>query len=352
MVLRRFPAFDNEAFTVAAGSPSLTPGSPIINNADTPVGTLFEFTAGFEYKSIQVDDTSGDPDIFEDNQSSGHIITDGMGIVDDGTPVESESFHFIRELDEFGNEIGPVITLTVFSQNGQQSSIWGMAADAPLKEDVIYKKTAGSNKGDSEYSDFVPCFVQSTVMAAPEGERLIETLRAGDRLITRDHGIQEIAWIGRKDLSPRELASDERLLPIRIRAGALGPDYPAADLIVSPNHRVLMKSAEHALNFGSPEVFVAAKFLVDRPGVEVLRGEPVSYFHILFERHEVVLSNSTWTESFLPGPQALSGVDRDQRDEVLLLFPELSLPEGVAWGAGPFQAARRVLTRREALLHA
>lgn len=343
MVLRRFPAFDNEAFTVAPGSPSLAAGSPIINNSNTPIGTQFQFTPGFEYKSVELDDTSFRDDIFDDDRPGQHTITDGQGLIPDGTSVESESYHFVRALDDNGHEVGPTITITVFSANGQTSNIWGMAADAELEEGVVYKKIGGSNNGDSPYSDFVPCFTTGTRIATLGGDALIEDLRAGHKLFTRDNGFREIAWVGRKDITAAQTASDPRLAPVRIRAGALGANYPAEDLVLSPNHRVLLTGPDVALNFGEPEVLIAAKFLLGRPGVETLTG-PVSYFHVLFDRHEVVLSNDTWTESFLPGPQALSGVGAEQSEEVLSLFPELRASET------SFAAARQVLTRREALL--
>lgn len=345
MVLRRFPAFDNEAFTVAPGSPSLTPGSPIINNSNTPIGTTFVFTGGFEYKPIELDDTSSDDTVFDDDLSGQHIITDGMGLIPDGTPVESESYHFVRALDENGDETGPIITITVFSAEGNTTNIWGMASDAQLLEGVIYKKIRGSNDGDSGYSDFVPCFTAGTRLTGQAGQTRIEDLRAGDKLFTRDNGFREIAWIGSKDLAAQEIAQAPHLAPIRIRAGALGPDNPPMDITVSPNHQLLHTGHDVALNVGAPEAFVAAKFLLGRPGVEVRAGA-VRYFHILFDRHEVVLSNGAWTESFLPGPMAMEGIGFDQADEIRHLFPELGAKDG------PFQAARQVLTRHEALITA
>ena len=348
MVLRTFPAFDNEAFTVAPGSPSLAAGSPIINNSNTPVGTLFEFTSGFPYQSVQLDDTSFDPDTFDDDDPGNHVIVNGQGLVADGTEVESESYHFVRALDEFGNEVGPTITITVFSKDGDFTDIWGMAADAELQEGVIYKKIAGSNNGDSEYSDFVPCFTLGTRLATQRGEALIEILRPGDRLLTRDSGFREIAWIGKKTLLAPQLHADEGLAPIRIRAGALGPDLPGTDLTLSPNHRVLLRGSDIAMNYGTPEVLIAAKFLLGRPGVEIVKPDVVTYVHIMFDRHEVVLSNDGWTESFLPGPQALTGVDHAQCQELFRLFPELESRNG----SGTFDAARHILTRKEALLSA
>ncbi len=72
-----------------------------------------------------------------------------------------------------------------------------------------------------------------------------------------------------------------------------------------------------------------------------------TYVHIMCERHEVVLSNGAWTESFQPGDYSLQGIGEAQRSEILELFPELAT-EGTV-GSG-FEAARRVLKKHEARL--
>jgi hypothetical protein len=96
MVPRQFAALDNEAFVVDPSSPNLAAGSPIINNSSTPVGTIFSFTGGFEYRSIVLEDTSSQPDIFNEDRSGEHQITEGRSLVANGTQIESESYHFLR----------------------------------------------------------------------------------------------------------------------------------------------------------------------------------------------------------------------------------------------------------------
>ena len=68
MVQRQFAALDNEAFVVDLSSPNLAAGSTIINNSSTPVGTIFSFIGGFEYQSIVLEDTSSQPEIFNDDR--------------------------------------------------------------------------------------------------------------------------------------------------------------------------------------------------------------------------------------------------------------------------------------------
>ena len=326
MVQRQFAAFDNDAFTVSDTSPRLTPGSSIINNSSTPVGTIFEFTGGFEYQSIILEDTSSEPDIFNDDEEGQHVITEGRGLVANGTEVESESYHYVRALDDDGNPTGPQITITVFSQNGQTSNIWGMASDTELLEGVRYVKVGGSNNGDSEYESFVPCFTPGSMVSTPTGLIRVQDLRVGDRVMTRDNGLQDIRWIGRKDLTRAALSADARVRPIRIRKGALGDGMPMTDMMVSPNHRMLITGPQLAVNFGEEEMLVAAKHLVGLPGVEMVDARDVSYLHLLCDRHEVLMVDAVWTESFQPGDYAMNGLATEQSDEVFSLFPELRNP--------------------------
>ncbi|MCT4609719.1 MAG: Hint domain-containing protein, partial [Pelagimonas sp.] len=192
----------------------------------------------------------------------------------------------------------------------------------------------------------VPCFTPGTLIATPEGERLVEDLQVGDRVITRDNGIQEIQWVGRKDLNRFELARKPELNPVLIQKGALGNGMPEHDMLVSPNHRVLVANDKTALYFEEREVLVAAKHLTGLDGVDEVEANGVAYIHFMFERHEVVLSNGAWTESFQPGDYSLAGIGSAQREEILELFPELEHAEGLrAYGS-----ARRALKRHEAAL--
>lgn len=192
----------------------------------------------------------------------------------------------------------------------------------------------------------IPCFTPGTVVATPKGERLVEELVEGDKVLTRDNGIQEIRWVGRRDISRAELIAAPHLKPVLIRAGSLGNGLPERDMLVSPNHRMLVANERTALYFEEHEVLVAAKHLVDNRGVKTVETLGTSYLHFMFDRHEVVLANGAWTESFQPGDQTLGGMGNAQRGEIFELFPELKTEAGIeAYGA-----ARRTLKKHEAAL--
>jgi Ca2+-binding RTX toxin-like protein len=189
------------------------------------------------------------------------------------------------------------------------------------------------------------CFTPGTLIDTDIGPVPVEELRQGNRVLTRDNGWQEIGWIGRRDLTARQLQVDESLRPVVIKAGSLGDNLPERDLVVSSAHRMLVSSRRAQLYFEEPEVLVAAKHLAGVPGIAQGRPQPVSYIHFMCAQHEVVRANGVWAESFLPGDHAMTQVGDEQRAELFRLFPELAHCRHKA-----FPAARRVLKRYEALV--
>lgn len=182
-----------------------------------------------------------------------------------------------------------------------------------------------------------PCFTPGTLIATARGARPVESLLPGDAILTRDHGYRPLRWIGGAQLTAGQLDLQPNLRPIRIGRGALGPDLPARDLLVSPQYRVLIRSLIAQRMFGAQEVLLAAKHLTALPGIRALApAGGIRYLHLLFDRHELLLSEGIWTESLLTGPQALAGLSAAARREIFTLFPDL---------AGESPAAARLLTR-------
>ncbi|MFB2531728.1 Hint domain-containing protein [Paracoccus sp. p3-h83] len=171
----------------------------------------------------------------------------------------------------------------------------------------------------------VVCFTEGTLIDTARGPVAIEDLGIGDLVMTRDRGAQPIRWIGQRAIEADELEANPNLRPVRIRAGALGAGLPAADLVVSPQHRVLVRSRIAQRLFGTDEVLVAAKQLCQVDGIDIATDlTRVVYVHMLFDRHEVVTSNGAESESLFTGPEALKSVGAAARDEILAIFPELA----------------------------
>ena len=177
----------------------------------------------------------------------------------------------------------------------------------------------------SDMEPVSPCFTPGTLIATDRGQRPVETLRRGDKVVTRDNGLQRIYWVGRRDLSFGDLAESRRLRPILIRAGALGEGLPSRDMLVSPNHRFLRELDPIAGDATGQveEVLVAARHLVDHRRVKPARSLGVSYIHILCSRHQVILANGAWTESFHPDDSVMRSLELPQRKELTELFPDI-----------------------------
>lgn len=172
--------------------------------------------------------------------------------------------------------------------------------------------------------DFV-CFTAGSLIATPDGLRLIETIRPGDLVTVANGPPRRVRWVGRRWLSPDELSQRPHLAPIRIRAGALGAGLPRRDLCVSPQHRLAMGSWRCDLMFGEPVMLVPAQALID--GSRITREDPgkgADYIHLLFDAHELVEVEGVWSESFFPGACALAALSKAVRAELFALFPELS----------------------------
>lgn len=174
-------------------------------------------------------------------------------------------------------------------------------------------------------SSFAICFVAGTGILTDAGEVAVETLRQGDLVMTMDHGLQPVRWIGVKKVPGAALAAADNLRPVRIKAGALADGYPQRDLMLSQQHRMLVRSKITQKMFGDTEVLVAAKHLLPLDGVEIVDdGEAVTYVHFLCDAHEVVFANGAPSETLYTGPQALKAVSPVARAEILEIFPELS----------------------------
>lgn len=159
------------------------------------------------------------------------------------------------------------------------------------------------------------CFTRGTGIMTPHGERMIETLRPGDLVLTRDHGPQPIRWIDKSSVP-----GTEDLAPVRIGKGVFGNDR---DLVVSPQHRMVYEGSDAVLMFDSSEVMIAAKHLINGTSVTQEAREFVTYYHLLFDSHQVIFANGAATESFHPGHQGLGAVGAAARDELFRVFPSL-----------------------------
>ncbi|MDP1577726.1 MAG: Hint domain-containing protein, partial [Cypionkella sp.] len=155
---------------------------------------------------------------------------DGAGDVIDG----NEGGDDYDTLDLTGS--GP-LNIVYDPNNAENGTVQFLDADRNVTSTLTF----------TNIENVIPCFTPGTLIATPKGEVPVELLKAGDRIITRDNGIQEIRWVGRKDMGWHDLVANPHLKPVLIRQGSLGNGLPERDMMVSPNHRVLVANDRTAL---------------------------------------------------------------------------------------------------------
>lgn len=231
---------------------------------------------------------------------------------------------FSNNADQAAMEAKPIRSLTLGQLTGGEDTYTGLTGDR--------QAWAGAQT----------CFTPGTPILTPEGERAIEDLAVGDLVTTRDHGPQPIRWIGRT-----KTRAEGKLCPIRIESGAMGENLPERPLLVSRQHRMMVRSPIVDRMFGSDEVLVPAIQLVGMEGISVApEGDDVEYIHLMFDRHEIVFAAGAPTESLYTGPHAREAMGAEAVAELETLFP--GIMERVEVPARPLcngKDARRLVER-------
>jgi Hint domain len=219
----------------------------------------------------------------------------------------------------------------------------------PANRDMWVVRTAidrSAFAGGARVEGGVICFTPGTRIMTPGGPQLIEGLQAGDLIQTKDNGAQPILWAGHRRMSGARLYAMPHLRPVRIRAGAFGTGRPDGELLVSPQHRMLVQGAAARALFNASEVLVAAEDLLNDHSIMVDHTQrEVTYIHLLLEAHNIIFANGVETESFHPSNTALETIDPAQREGLFGLLPGLA-DDPRAYG----DYARRNLSASEAAI--
>lgn len=257
-----------------------------------------------------------------------------------------DMFDSSRLQDLAGGEVTADEVIVVDNANGTQTLFFPDGEDVTISGGTIDTTTPGTQFNALVAAGIPPCFVPGTLIATPDGETPVEDLRVGDLVLKQDHGPQPLRWIGWREVDftdPTNTRAD-RDKPILIGEGSLGGGLPKRDLIVSPQHRMLLSGEAVRATCGSDEALGLAKGLTERKGVREMRGKRhVTDIALLLDRHEIIFAEGAPTESFRPGPVAMEGFDKKTRAQVYAIYP--GILRDPRQGLGP--TARPVFSKRQ-----
>ncbi|MFQ5438168.1 MAG: Hint domain-containing protein, partial [Paracoccaceae bacterium] len=255
----------------------------------------------------------------------------GTPTTPDAGPGGDDEFHLDLSKfdDDFSISVKNMDDQDAFFVDGAQSwsksgTVYSFDAKGSDGKHHTVKIDVHSKNGSGDAGMHITCFAAGTLIETGTGCIPIETVAADDPVLCGDGRIRPVRWISRRKVSAAELRLHPEFRPVRIRRSALGENIPREDLVVSPQHRILIRDWRAEMMFAVPEVLVAAIHLVnDRDILRESDKIEVIYYHLMFDEHQIVWSNGLESESFHPGPEAIAGIDDAARHELLALFPEL-----------------------------
>jgi hypothetical protein len=190
--------------------------------------------------------------------------------------------------------------------------------------------------------DFALCFMAGTAIATPDGPVAVETLDKGDLVRTADGGAAPVRWVGRQTVST-VFADSLRVMPIRVRAGALADNVPVRDLLVSPDHALLVDG-----------VLVRAAALVN--GLAIVRETRTErsfvYYHVELADHSLLLAEGVPAETFIDNADRMAFDNWDEHEaaaEPGLSIAELPCPRAKSCRQVPRAVSQRLNARAAAL---
>ncbi|PJI86393.1 Hint domain-containing protein [Yoonia maricola] len=324
-------------FGIWSTSNLLGPGTPIITsqtNGNRQNGDTF--TIGTEdAQTISIDDQ--EDGLFQDDTDRLQFLTEELTVngftYPSGTQVQNE-FILTTDVPDADGGFVQIIVLRfdppgVGAGNGLSTTAYTLTGPIPEGTTFSITGTTGNSTGTGAppYPSFV-CLAAGTMVQTDAGEVAIETLCAGDLVMTLDHGVQPVRWIGSRSLSAAELIEHPHLHPIRIKAGAFATGVPARDLLVSPQHRIFVRSQIAMRMFEETEVLVHAKHLLELPGVDIAQDvDEVTYVHVMCDDHEIILVEGALAETLYTGSEAMKAMSPAARAEIIQIFGDVPFLE-------------------------
>ncbi|HBG97476.1 MAG TPA: hypothetical protein DDY29_01680 [Rhodobacteraceae bacterium] len=340
----RYFLIDADSYVGGSGSGNVVAGSYAVvgeGYADT-----WEDDPGTVLRGSQILAPDGTSLLTVNQLGSSLRVWNAVSLVFDGGPEglsHGSAAHLVSDAD--GNQF---VLIAELPSGNPELDLTGRTPDViQINRDIKIQRTAGiqGSMYQGSFGGESPiCFAAGTRIATPEGDRMVEQLRPGDRVLTSGGAVLPVLWVGGRRLSGGVLRANPKWAPIRIEPGALAPGVPARPLTVSPQHRILLTGERVAHRLRHRAVFVPARGLLGLPGVAVLRPEDgIAYHHLLLPRHAALRADGAPAESLLPTGRSLASLSPADRATVAALVVRHGLADTTRLPCLTTGQARRAL---------
>ena len=244
--------------------------------------------------------------------SGGFVIAPESHLGQPGAIVHLDSCLTLMSANGQTNEM---LVLVEVDATGDVEAVYAMPL-AAMTARTGYALVGVDRDGARQRYAEVACvsFTRGTQITMASGEqRPVEDLKVGDRILTRDDGVQILRWIGQN--TTRAVGD---FAPIRIRAGTL---HNENDLLVSPDHRLFIYQRSDAVGAGRSEVLVRARHLVNGDSVTRQEGGFVDYFQLLFDEHQIIYAEGIAAETLLVDTRTRAALPGDLSDRLAQSLP-------------------------------
>lgn len=303
---------------------------------DSADGQSFTYTAAtISDAEYIIDDTDGDAFFDDQSTTSGQTYdpSELLVSIDGNTTGAGSDYNIFGSYDVTGSD-GSTFTAHVFGEAPFPGfGNLKMAFTEQLDEGVTYTYSNYNLAGQVEWSELVkqgaaPCFCAGMKIVTARGEVSVEDLVPGDLVQTFDHGLQELKFV-----HSRQVRALGELVPVLFQKGAIGNTH---DVMVSQKHRMFTGTLPNQVTRrfkGYNDHLIHAVALCNGSTIRLMpERKHVTYFHLMFENHEMVYCHGTVSESWQPTKGALKGAEQVAA-ELLAIFPELATRKSNAPGA-------------------
>jgi len=283
-------------FTVSNGA---NLGDPVTESTELMLDDIYQLSPGSRRRRLSISAADG----------LAHLsIDEGSQLGRAGADVHLDCCATFMAPD--GSIIDALILVELEPGSGMIAATY-MLPLADLRTQTDYSLVSVDTKNQRQKFATLACvsFSRGTRITMADGEqRQVEDLSVGDRVLTRDSGVQMVRWVGHQTVR-----ATGAFAPIVITQGTLNNSH---DLLLSPNQRIFVHQRQDRLNAGQAEVMVKAELLVNGDTVTRSDGGFVEYFQILFDNHEFIFAEGIATESLTVDTSTSPALPREFRNRL------------------------------------